>query len=146
MAVVNNTASAVPAAAVKAKAKVAAPTEQKRTPAASKPVARAVEKIAKQALVPGLPEQKKTAGDKRKRLSKAFLRPLDKKFKRGAVVRDCFSFPEIEYEHLVELKKRLLADGIEIKKSELLRAGLALLVSLDDGELKSLLAKVPRLG
>jgi len=121
MAVVNKTSSAVPAVAVNAKPKA-----------------------AKKALVPNLPEQKKIAGDKRKRLSKAFLRPLDKKFKRGAVVRDCFSFPEIEYEHLVALKRRLLADGIEIKKSELLRAGLALLVSLDDDELKSLLAKVPR--
>lgn len=145
MAVVNKTSSAVPAVAVRARAKAAVPTGQERAPAISKPAAKAPEKTTKKPLVPGLPEQKKIVGDKRKRLSKAFLRPLDKKFKRGAVVRDCFSFPEVEYAHLVELKKRLLAEGIEIKKSELLRAGLALLVSLDDDELRNLLAKVPRL-
>lgn len=82
---------------------------------------------------------------KRKRLSKVFPRPLDKKLKKNSVVRDCFSFPEIEYEHLVMLKKRLLAEGVEIKKSELIRAGLVLLSSLDDADMKILLAKVPRI-
>jgi hypothetical protein len=145
MAVVNKTSSAVAAVGGRARPKAAVPTEPKRPPARTTPVAAAPEKMAKKALVPGLPEQKKTAGDKRKRLSKAFLRPLDKKLKRSAVVRDCFSFPDVEYAHLVALKKRLLAEGIEIKKSELLRAGLALLVSLDEAELRTLLAKVPRL-
>lgn len=82
---------------------------------------------------------------KRKRLSKVFRRPLDKKLKKNSVVRDCFSFPEVEYEHLVMLKKRLLAEGVEIKKSELVRAGLVLLSSLDDADMKILLAKVPRI-
>ena len=83
-------------------------------------------------------------GKKRQRLSKAFPRPLDKKRKRQALVRDCFTFPEPEYRYLVELKARLLAEGVEIKKSELLRAGLALLSSLGEDELKALLDKVPR--
>jgi len=97
-------------------------------------------------LVPQAPELKKTATNKRKRLSKAFPRPLDKKLKQTPLVRDCFTFPEAEYAHLVGLKKRLLADGIGVKKSELLRAGLALLASLDDESMKELLAKVPQVG
>lgn len=145
MAVVNKTSRTVAAVAGRARPRAAVPAEQKGPLARSAPVVTASEKMAKKSLVPGLPEQKKTAGDKRKRLSKAFLRPLDKKLKRSAVVRDCFSFPDVEYAHLVALKKRLLAEGIEIKKSELLRAGLALLVSLDEAELRILLAKVPRL-
>ena len=107
--------------------------------------AKMVTGVAKKKLVPDAPEPKKAPGDKHKRLSKAFSRPLDKKLKRGAVVRDCFTFPEVEYDHLVDLKKRLLAEGVDIKKSELLRAGLALLSSMDDEDMKALLAKVPRI-
>jgi hypothetical protein len=89
-------------------------------------------------------EAKKSSGNKRKPLSKAFTRPLDKKLKHGSLVRDCFSFPEAEYAHLVALKKRLLEEGVEVKKSELVRAGLVVLSSLEDADMKALLAKVPR--
>ncbi|MEI7613203.1 MAG: hypothetical protein WCK63_09855 [Betaproteobacteria bacterium] len=119
----------------------------RKTPAKTVPVvAKAVAKPAGKAntLPVGTPEAKEASGNKRKRLSKAFPRPLDKKLKRNAVVRDCFTFPEVEYAYLVELKKRLQAEGVEIKKSELLRAGLVLLSSLEDADMKVLLAKVPR--
>jgi len=101
---------------------------------------------SKKTLVPQAPESKKTATNKRKRLSKAFPRPLDKKLKQSALVRDCFTFPEAEYAYLLSLKKRLLANGVAVKKSELLRVGLALLASQDDESMKDLLAKVPRIG
>ena len=42
---------------------------------------------------------------------------------------------------LAALKKRLLALGIGVKKSTLLRAGLMLLVDMDDGPLKKTMAK-----
>lgn len=90
------------------------------------------------------PESSAPPARKRKRLSKAFPRPLDKKLKKNSVVKDSFSFPAVEHEHLVMLKKRLLSEGVEVKKSELVRAGLVLLASLDADDLKSLLAKVPR--
>ncbi len=113
-------------------------------PPTRKPQVKLPECLVSNVLVPGTPEQKKVTGEKRKRLSKAFLRPLDKKLKRSALVRDTFAFPEAEYAHLVELKKRLLAEGVDIKKSELLRAGLVLLSTLDDASMKEFLAKVPR--
>jgi len=117
----------------------------KKTPSVSKPKVNVSEVLASKTLVPETPEQKKSSGAKRKRLSKAFLRPLDKQLKRGgALVRDSFNFPEAEYAHLVKLKQRLMADGVEVKKSELLRAGLVLLSSLDEAVLKEFLAKVPR--
>lgn len=83
---------------------------------------------------------------KRKRLSKAFRRPLDKKIGPLGIVRDSFVFPEIEHVHLMDLKHRLVAEGVDIKKSELVRAGLVLLASLDDDAMKRLLALVPRVG
>ena len=137
------TAKAAPVV-VKAPAKSAKPTSVKKTLPASKPKVNEPDELAGKTLVPETPEQKKSSGAKRKRLSKAFLRPLDKKFKRGILVRDSFNFPEAEYAHLVELKQRLMAEGVDVKKSELLRAGLVLLSSLDDATLKEFLAKIPR--
>lgn len=53
-------------------------------------------------------------------------------------------FPKLSTSIWIELKKRLLAEGIEIKKSELLpRHGLALLVSLDEDELQEPAGEVP---
>jgi hypothetical protein len=82
-------------------------------------------------LVPATPEAG-GAVKKRKRLAKAFDRPLEKKSKKDEMVRDKFSLPESEYARLVKLKQQLLAQGIDVKKSEILRAGLAWLVTLDE--------------
>ncbi len=117
-------------------------TPPKAVPVAAKAAAKSAGKPSKKALPAATPEAKDAP--KRKRLSKAFARPLDKQ--RNTVVRDCFTFPEVEYAYLVELKKRLQAEGVDIKKSELLRAGLVLLSTLEDAEMKELLAKVPRIG
>ena len=59
------------------------------------------------------------------------------------VVRDSFTMPQDEYEQLDALKRRALALPMPIKKSELLRAGLKLLASLDDADLAQALAAVP---
>lgn len=99
----------------------------------------------KSALVPGAPEGKKS-GTKRQRLSRAFPRPLDKKFKPAKPVRDRFTLPEVEYAALTALKKRLAEQGVKVKKSEIMRAGLALVAVLGDEELKDLMAKVPSVG
>ena len=61
------------------------------------------------------------------------------------LVRDSFTFPETEYQTLVALKKRLLASGTEVKKGELMRAGLALLSGLDDAALATAVARVEKL-
>ncbi|OHC66629.1 MAG: hypothetical protein A3H93_18430 [Rhodocyclales bacterium RIFCSPLOWO2_02_FULL_63_24] len=48
---------------------------------------------------------------------------------------------DYEYRQLVALKKRLLALGMDVKKSQLLRAGLMLLVVMDDVQLSQSVAK-----
>ncbi len=60
------------------------------------------------------------------------------------LVRDGFAMPEGEYAQIADLKKRLAAQGVLVKKSELLRAGIALLVAQSDVELKRVLATVER--
>jgi hypothetical protein len=96
-------------------------------------------------LVAQAPEAKKAGVSKRQRLSKAFSRPLDKKLRKTALVRERFTLPEIEYAQLAVLKKRLSDRGTSAKKSELVRAGLLLIAALDDNALQALLAKVPPL-
>jgi len=101
-----------------------------------------VNKVAARTLVPSAPESEGAPGVKRKRLAKAFSRPLDKKIRKETFVRDCFTFPQAEYAQLVMLKKRLGEQGIAVKKGELMRAALMLLLELGENELKSRLAKL----
>ncbi len=72
---------------------------------------------------------------------------VDKKGKpeKVKVVRDSFTIPKSEYAAIAELKKRALAQGIEVKKSELLRAGLMLLTAASDAAFGKALAQVPTL-
>ncbi|CAB3762304.1 hypothetical protein [Paraburkholderia solisilvae] len=50
--------------------------------------------------------------------------------KKDKVVRDSFTMPKSDYEKIAELKQRCLDAGVSVKKSELLRAGLALLAAV----------------
>jgi hypothetical protein len=62
----------------------------------------------------------------------------------GLVIRDSFTMPEADYELIGALKKRCLGLGIAIKKSELLRAGLATLQRLSDDSLAQIAATIER--
>lgn len=61
------------------------------------------------------------------------------------MVRDSFTFPETEHKRLVEMKKLLIALGTEVKKGELVRAGLELLAKLDNQHLLRAVADVEKL-
>ena len=64
---------------------------------------------------------------------------------RPLLVRDSFTMPEQEYAVLAEVKQACLRAGIDVKKSELLRIGVALLGQVDIATLKSVLAALPQL-
>ena len=81
----------------------------------------------------------------RKALPIKEARPKKASSKKARLVRDSFTFPENDYALFATLKQRALAAGGEIKKSELVRAGLALLNKLDDAELARVLGKVERI-
>ena len=63
---------------------------------------------------------------------------------KAKVIRDSFSFPEQDYLKISELKKTCLAEGIHVKKSEILRAGLHLLTQLNLDELKKAVDQVEK--
>lgn len=67
------------------------------------------------------------------------------KTKNPKLVRDSFTLPEGDYSLFATLKQRALAAGIEIKKSELLRASLTLLASLEDAAFAKTIGQVERI-
>ena len=83
-----------------------------------------------------------------KTIEKPVAKPADDakdKLKKPKLVRDSFTMPEAEYAVLGEVKKACLKAGIEVKKSELLRVGVALIRQLDTAKLKEILASLPAL-
>ena len=67
------------------------------------------------------------------------------KSKKEKLVRDSFTMPEAEYAVLGEVKKACLKAGVDVKKSELLRVGVALIRQLDTARLKEILGTLPTL-
>lgn len=67
------------------------------------------------------------------------------KAKKPRLVRDGYTMPEAEHEEIAVLKKRLQKAGVAAKKSEILRAGLLLLVAQSDDALSAALAKVEKI-
>ena len=65
--------------------------------------------------------------------------------RKPKLVRDSFTFPAADHARLGELKERALKSGREIKKSELLRAGLAALVAMPDAAFLAALDGVERI-
>jgi hypothetical protein len=113
------------------KAKVAAP--QKSTATSNVAPVQAAPKSSRTKPV--------TAKPVAKQASAAPAKPLkDKKVK---VVRDSFTIPKAELLQIADMKKRALGLGVEIKKSELIRAGLQTLLSLTDANFKKALSSVP---
>ncbi len=86
--------------------------------------------MAKEKAAPGKPKKGKLA---------------DKDVIRTRVVRDSYTMPEIDYQRLKDLKKVLLEQGVHVKKSELLRAGLLALEGMKSAERLVLLQKIERI-
>lgn len=61
------------------------------------------------------------------------------------LVRDSFTIPAREYQAVEALKQRYLANGIHMKKSEILRAGLLALSSMSSDELAAVADRVERI-
>lgn len=61
------------------------------------------------------------------------------------LVRDSFTIPAREYGAIDSLKQRYLENGIEMKKSEILRAGLLALSSMNNDELAAVADRVVRI-
>ena len=67
------------------------------------------------------------------------------KAKKVKLVRDSYAMPDNEYAQIGVLKKRLSGLGSDVKKSELLRGGIAVLAALSDAELKAAMGRIERI-
>lgn len=71
--------------------------------------------------------------------------PVDAKptVQDAKVVRDGFTMPQADYDLLKSLKAQCLKAGVEVKKSELLRAGVQALAALSMTDLAARLKALP---
>lgn len=121
--------------------KKAAPRKATTKAASSKPARKAPQKVASPAKAKPKTPAAAPAPMETQTAAASPAKPLkDKKVK---VVRDSFTIPKSELLQIGESKKRALELGVEIKKSELIRAGLQALTNMSDAAFKKALASVP---
>ena len=142
-------AAAAPAATPVA---AAAATPAKAAPAPKAVVEKAAAKLAKApaaakaaAAKPAAPAKKAAPKVAAKAPQKAApqVAAKEEKPKKPKLVRDSFTIPKAEYLVLDTLKERALKLSREVKKSELLRAGIKALAALSDTALLAALSAVP---
>jgi len=145
-----NTATSKPASATVAAAapKKAAPAKKPaaaKAPAAAKKVAPVKKPVAaRKPLTKAAVKDVKATKPPKVAKVKAEAIELPK-VKKAKLVRDSFSMPEPEYAVLGAVKKACLKAGVEVKKSELLRIGVALIQKMDVAGLKAVLGTLPPL-
>ena len=153
-----STQAAAPAPANKPVAQATAKTMTKTatktaTKSSTKPVASKGKTSASKAVSAPAAEEKNVVKGKAKAVAKKDKEPVAKEVgksrkeetKQPKLIRDSFTFPETDYALIAALKQRSLKAGHEIKKSELLRAGLVALQALSDESLLQALTKVERI-
>lgn len=99
--------------------------------------------VKKRAVAKKTRSTKKTSAKKAVKKFSAKKKPSKTvKLVKTKLIRDSFAFPETEYASLVAVKKACLKAGIEIKKTELIRIGIALVSNLTTAKIKSAKAKL----
>lgn len=126
----------------------AATTSKKTTAISAKPKAK---KIAAK-VTPPVAKNAKTAksqkppkAEVKSALKARPIAELKEKAKAGKLVRDSFTMPESEYAVLGDVKKACLKASLAVKKSELLRVGVALIQKMSVEQLKGALESLPSL-
>ena len=91
-------------------------------------------------------EKKRKASTIVRKTESTTAKKLEKtpKLKKTKMVRDTFTMPENEYAQLAGLKKKCVQAGVQVKKSELLRAGLLSLLSLSESAVIEAVVKLKK--
>jgi hypothetical protein len=131
------------AAAKPVKKAVAKPVAKPAVKAAAKPAAKPAAKVAPKA--PSKPAVSTAPVSPPPAPMPAAAEAAREKVRKAKLVRDSFTMPEQEYAVLGQVKKACIKAGFEIRKSELLRIGVALISQLDMATLQKVLASLPQL-
>jgi uncharacterized iron-regulated protein len=130
--------------AVKSAVKSPSPTAVKT--AVSKPVEVAKAPVRKTAVKDAAkPESAATTKSAAAQAKAKAADQAKEKVRKPKLVRDSFTMPEEEYRVLNDVKKACIKAGFEVKKSELLRVGVALIRNMDLAALKNVLTTLPPL-
>lgn len=89
-------------------------------------------------------KSEKNAKNKGKDKSRKEKSRKQENLERTKVIRDSFTMPESDYAKIKALKSRYLQSGVNVKKGELLRAGLHALEQMDEQALLEILDNVER--
>ena len=113
--------------------------------------------MSENSTIPASPTRKpspdKRAKAKDATSTKSVIKGSEKKGKKAKVkvepkvkvVRDSFTMPQSDYSKLSELKLVCWKAGLQVKKSELLRAGLLVLSQLSTAQLKKTIAQIEQI-
>jgi len=118
------------------------PTEKKAPAVKKRSVAKKTNLVKKVAVKKAAKKTSKKAPAKSTNSTKANNATKTVKTK---LVRDSFAIPEKEYAALVAVKKACLKAGLEIKKTELIRIGIALVNNLTTAKIKTAQAKLTQI-
>ena len=121
------------APAVKPTGKSAAGTVKPSPAAAAAPVVKKAKAVPVEAV-----KQSAEAAKAEKEL-KAVKKPKLK------VVRDSFTMPHSEYVKIAEIKELCLKAGVQVKKSEVLRAGVIALCAMNETQLKGAMSALDKI-
>jgi hypothetical protein len=124
-----------------------------RIPAAAKPVATKPSRLDetkaknKKALADALAKAQAVKIPQPSEVPPALAAKADKpaKIRKSRMVHRKVTLPEAEYDQLAILKQRIASLGGNVKRSELMRGGLALLAALGDAELALVMTSFGRL-
>lgn len=129
-------AKPVAAKPLTAAAKVSKPVAKVETPVVKK-AAPVAAKVAK--------EVKKVAEVKDVKAAKAVKEVKVAKKPKPKVVRDSFTMPQSEYQKIADIKEIGLKSGLQVKKSEVLRAGVLALCAMNEAQLIAALSGLDKI-
>ncbi len=83
--------------------------------------------------------------DEKKVIAKKVRKISEKSVPKVKVVRDSFTMPQNDYSIIGELKLVCQKIGLQVKKSELLRAGLHALGKMNTAQLKKIISEIEQI-
>lgn len=120
--------------AAKPLVKAAAKPSVKSTAAVAKPLVKKAKPVA-QVVAPVKAVVKEEGVKEVKAVKKAKLK----------VVRDSFTMPQSEYQKIADIKELCLKSGVQVKKSEVLRAGVIALCAMNEAQLNSAMGALDKI-
>ena len=114
---------------------------------AAKPVAKPAAKPAEKAAKPAPTVAAKDVSEQKTAVkpAKEPKEPKVVKKTKLKVVRDSFTMPQSEYQKIAQIKEIGLKAGLQVKKSEVLRAGVIALCAMDEEQLKLALSGLDKI-